>query len=71
MAAGVSQAGQRVVLGAQRDVEVAAADLRGERGVEFAIALGDVEPAFCERGSDSAGRTYLLPGDFRMVIQIA
>ena len=43
VAARVSETGQRVVLGAQRDVQVAAADLRGERGVEAAVAFGDAQ----------------------------
>ena len=38
VAARMSEAGKRVVLGAQRDVQIAAADASGERGVEAAVA---------------------------------
>ena len=39
----VAEAGERVVLGTQRDVQVTAAELRGECGVEAAVLLGDVK----------------------------
>jgi len=43
VAARVPEAGERVVFGTQRDVQVTAAELRGECGVEAAVLFGDVK----------------------------
>jgi hypothetical protein len=54
VAACVPEAGQGVVFGAQRDVQVATADPGGERGVEVAEAFGDVEPVVRQLSGDAS-----------------
>jgi hypothetical protein len=53
VAARVAEAGQCVVLGAQRDVQVATADPGGERGVEVAVAFCDVESVVRQLSGDA------------------
>ena len=71
MAARVPEAGQSVVFGTQRDVQVAAADLRGERGVEAAVVFGDAKPVVRQLPGDPLCGAHLFPCDFRVVVQVA
>ena len=71
VAARVPEAGQSVVFGTQRDVQVATADLRGERGVEAAVPLGDVKPVVRQLTGDPLCGAHLFPCGFRVVVQVA
>jgi hypothetical protein len=66
VAAGVADVGQAVVLGADRDVERAAAGARAERGREPAHAGFDAESRGVERLGNPGGGTLLLEAELGM-----
>ena len=62
----MSDLGQRVVLGAQADHQVAAAERRGEGGREVGDAGADLEAACREDLDDLRDAAVLLEGEFRL-----
>ena len=67
----VPEAGQRVVFGAQSEMQLTRSDGGGEGGRQVAVAAGDGEPGVGELIGDAPRRPFLLPGDLRVVEQVA
>jgi 3-isopropylmalate dehydrogenase len=68
--AGVPHAGQRVVLGADRDVQRAGADRRDECGVHAGDPVVDAEAAVSEGLRDAGGGAVLLEGELCIAVHL-
>src|ERR1700682_1003728 len=66
MSAGVTDAWQTIVFGADRDMQRAGADARGERGRQFADSALDFEAGAVERLAEPSAGLLFLEAEFGM-----